>query len=261
MLRVLIGLGLLLMAVGFGAAGWQYWQGQADPQAAAAPDSDPDAGAQAPQAWLASASGGVVARGDARAYLVQDPLVPGRAITIQRTARLEDLLLDGEKLPDPPYLEVLADIRAPQVAEGLCPLVTAALGGVCQVHAARVVAGSVNPVLGTARFRVELVYRQAPEAEPLPDLAAHVLEIRQADLDLGTAAPTGATVDAALAAALQASLDQCALEAGIACRLLGLSLTWAADQAPRAEARIAWLAPLPEGMFIAPSLDAAPPEG
>ena len=27
MLRLLIGTGLLLMAVGFGAAGWQYWQG------------------------------------------------------------------------------------------------------------------------------------------------------------------------------------------------------------------------------------------
>ena len=26
MLRVLIGTGALLMAVGFGAAGWQYWQ-------------------------------------------------------------------------------------------------------------------------------------------------------------------------------------------------------------------------------------------
>ena len=26
MLRLLIGTGVLLMAVGFGAAGWQYWQ-------------------------------------------------------------------------------------------------------------------------------------------------------------------------------------------------------------------------------------------
>ena len=42
MLRVLIGTGLVLMAVGFGAAGWQYWQSlpkaaPAEEAAAAAP--------------------------------------------------------------------------------------------------------------------------------------------------------------------------------------------------------------------------------
>ena len=37
MLRILLGTGALLMAVGFGAAGWQYWQSlpKAEPVAAA----------------------------------------------------------------------------------------------------------------------------------------------------------------------------------------------------------------------------------
>jgi hypothetical protein len=44
------------------------------------------------------------------------------------------------------------------------------------------------------------------------------------------------------------------------CRILGLALDLSPDGTPAARARIAWLVPLPEGMFIAPPLD-TPTEG
>jgi hypothetical protein len=261
MLRLLIGSGLLLMAVGFGAAGWQYWQGL--PGTAAEPSADDQRDQAAPplQTWLMSPTGALVPRADVRAYLLQDRLVQGRAVTITRTARLNDLLIEGEKLPEPPYLEVLADIRAPGIADALCPVLTSGFARTCAVNAARVVEGSVDEVLGTARFRIELVYRQTPEETALPDLASHVLHVRSLPLDLSADPAAQGSAEAALAAALLATEAGCAAEGGLACRVLDLSLDWTPGLPPRAVARLAWLAPLPEGMFIAPTLDTPPPEG
>lgn len=259
MLRILIGTGLLLMAVGFGAAGWQYWQGRAGADPAA--EADAAQGAPLPQTWLVSPTGALVARDDVQAYLVQDRLIPGRAVTLTLTARLNDLLVEGEKLPEPAYLQVLADIRAPRVAQALCPVLTGSIARSCEVNSARVIDGSVNAVLGTARFQIELVYRETPEAEELPDLAAHVLGIRSVPLDLSADPAATTTAEATLALALQATGAACEAEAGLACRVLGLSLDWSPGQTPRSVARIAWLAPLPEGMIIAPPLETATPEG
>ena len=60
MLRVLIGTGLLLMAVGFGAAGWQYWQTLPTAEPAAAAETPLVAPEKAPlrQSWLISPTGG-----------------------------------------------------------------------------------------------------------------------------------------------------------------------------------------------------------
>jgi hypothetical protein len=261
MLRVLIGSGLFLMAAGFGAAGWQYWQGLQDAAAPALAEAAGAPGADVPQSWLMTATGGLVPRADVQAYLQQDRLVPGRAVTITRTAPLAALLAEGEKLPEPPYLEVLADIRAPKIAEPLCPVLLAGFAQTCVVQSARVVEGSVNAVLGTARFRIELVYRETPAEGDLPDVTSHVLDIRSLPLDLAADPAAEGSAEAALAAALQATGVICAAEGGIACRVLDLSLDWSPGLPPRAGARLAWLAPLPEGMFIAPTLDPTTPEG
>ncbi|MCU0828256.1 MAG: hypothetical protein MUE52_12820 [Tabrizicola sp.] len=258
MLRLLIVTGLLLMAGGFGAAGFQYWQGQTG---ASQSVDDAMAGQSAAQTWLTSSSGGLVPRDDARAYLIQDRLVRERTVVVTRTAHLTDLLLDGEKLPDPAYFEVLADIRAPRLAETLCPLVTDVFAGNCQVNEARVVAGSVNPVQGTAQFTIELVFRPAPEGDPLPDLAAHVLHIREIALDLSQDPEASVTTEAALAAALRGSQTTCEEQGLIACRVLGVTLDWAQGQTAQAVLRVAGLAPLPDGMFPAPPLETPPPEG
>ncbi len=248
MLRFLIGAGLLLMALGFGAAGWQYFQGEV-----AAPDLQEAAEAAGPapvseQGWLISATGSFVPREDVRAYLTQDRFVPGRIATVVSSAPLTALLADGETLPAAPFLQVFSDIRAPMVAEGLCPVLLGLIAQDCAVHAARVVEGSVDPVRGTARFRIDLAYSLKTDAAEVPDLAAHVF------------IPQPVTwVETALTGLIEATQAACAAEeAGQACRILSLSLDWAPASPVAAGARVGWLAPLPEGILPAPSLDPAP---
>jgi hypothetical protein len=254
MLRLLIGTGALLMLVGFGAAGLQYWQTQ--PETAAEVGEEEER----VEAWLISRTGALVAQDKAQAFLQQDRFVPGRTVTVTRTARLEELLTEGEKLPDAPYLQVLADIRAPKIAQALCPILTDRIAQVCAVNSARVVEGSVNPALGTARFRIELVYRLKPDATELPDLAAHVLEEEAVTPDL-TAADLS-TAEAALAALVDWAASACAVEGeGVNCRLLRLEMDWAPGSVSAARAEIARLAPLPEGMFPAPPLGPTVPDG
>ncbi|MFN3281182.1 MAG: hypothetical protein ACK40I_05885 [Tabrizicola sp.] len=263
MLRLVIGTGVLLMALGFGAAGWQYWQGMPKTDAAQAAAEAPEprmpaAAASAPrQAWLISPSGGLVPQDEVRAYLAQERFAERRTVTVTRQARLTDLLAEGETLPQPEYLQVLADIRAPEVAEGLCAVLVQALATDCALHAARVVEGSVDPVAGTAQFRLELVYR-LPDTADLPDLAAHVLQSDTASLIVEPGAAGSESAEAALAAAITAATEACAMKADAQlCRVVQIALDWAPDQAVRARARIAWLAPLPKGMFTAPPLDPA----
>lgn len=258
MLRILIGTGALLMAAGFGAAGWQYWQSLPDP----APEvmTEDAAEASGPQQnWLISSTGGLVPRADVRAYLEQDRFVPSRTVTITRTAPLTDLLADGETLPETPYLQVLADIRAPKTADGLCALLLSHVAAECAVNAAYVVKDSVDPVLGRAQFQLELVYRLNPEVADLPDLAANLLEEDQVTLQLDPGSEATATVAAALSATVEAGLSACAeTEAAQTCRILGIALDWSPDAPAIGRANIGWLAPLPDGMFAAPPLEPAP---
>jgi hypothetical protein len=265
MLRLLIGSGVLLMVLGFGAAGWQYWRGMpaADAGALAA-----GAGVEpGDSVWLTASSGVAVPEADTLAFLATDRLVPGRRAVITRTARLTELLADGESLPAPAFLAVFADIRAPLLAEGLCPALTAALAADCRVQAARLVDGSLDPATGAARFRIELAFRPKPDGATLPDLAAHVLE--SADIPWPAAPGAEATVDPAalgarpieadLAALAGAAMAACAEgERGPPCRTLDLALDWAPGRAASGSARIAWLAPLPRGMEVLPPLVVEP---
>jgi hypothetical protein len=52
--------------------------------------------------------------------------------------------------------------------------------------------------------------------------------------------------------------EACAADTvGEVCRPMDLSLTWMPGQPVSARAAIAWLDPLPKGMFVAPPLDTA----
>ncbi|RYI25330.1 MAG: hypothetical protein EON48_06940 [Acetobacteraceae bacterium] len=265
MLRILIGTGLLLMTVGFGAAGWQYWK-TSQPAAAtqAAAPVLPGASAEVakvppPQIWLASPTGGLVPQDDVVAYLRQDRFVPARTLRVLRQASLGSLLADGEKLPEAPFLQVLADIRAPRVAEGLCAVLTRSVAKECAVHSARVVDASVDPVAGTAMFQLELVYRLDDTGDELPDLATHVLRKDEVLVDLQAGDEGTASSDAALDAVLAAVDAACKGEGvGAACRPLRLSLDWKPGAAVSARAEIAWLDPLPTGMSVVPPLDTVP---
>lgn len=263
MLRLLIGTGVLLMAVGFGAAGWQYWQSlPATPAVAAAEASaaaDPATASPAPapmqQVWLASPSGGLIAQDVAYGYLAQDRYAPARTVLVTRQANLSDLLASGEALPENDYLQVLADIRAPRVAEGLCAVVLQAAATDCAVNAARVVEGSVDPATGTALFRLELVYRLPEGDERVPDLATQVFRAAPVALTLDAGAPGTESAEAALAAALVAAQDACGSEpVGQLCRMLRLSLDWAPGKPVQANAEIGWLDALPDGVSVAPPL-------
>ncbi len=260
MLRVLIGTGLLLMAVGFGAAGWQYWQTLPTAEPAAAAETPLVAPEKAPlrQSWLISPTGGLITQDDVQAYLAQDRFVPGRSLRVLRQANLADLLVEGEKLPDVPFLQVLADIRAPRVAEGLCPVLLDGIAQDCAVNAAHVVEGSVDAVAGTAMFQLDLVYRLKDDGAELPDLAAHVLQSEAVRLDLDARAEGAASPAAALGALLASVAAACTAEGvGEACRPIRLDLDWVPGRPVSASAGIAWLDPLPKGMFVAPPLDPA----
>jgi hypothetical protein len=259
MLRILIGSGLALMALGFGAAGWQYWRGSTSGVSEPVPVAP-----AAPGGWLMSASGAPLPKADVMAYIAQDRFVPGRGVTILREAPLSALLADGESLPDPAFLEVMADIRAPMLAEGLCPALTAGFAAGCAVRSARVVEGSVNLATASAGFRIELVFRQKLEAAELPELAQHLFQAKVLDWPLtpaeGAAAePPPADIETALAALAETALAGCGAEAeGLACRVTGLSLDWAPGRAAKGQARIGWLTPLGQGMIALPAIEPLP---
>ena len=100
MLRLLIGTGVLLMAVGFGAAGWQYWQSLPKVAAVEVEAATPQVAAVVRQSWLISPSGGLIPQDEVRAYLAQERFVQGRTVRVQRQASLNALLAEGEKLPE-----------------------------------------------------------------------------------------------------------------------------------------------------------------
>lgn len=259
MLRLLIGSGVLLMAVGFGAAGWQYWKTR--PATAVAVEvsdtADVQAAASVRQNWLVSPTGGLVPQADVQAYLAQERFVPTRTLQVVRQARLADLLVGDEQLPEPAFLQVLADIRAQRVSDGLCEALLDTIAQDCAVNAARVVENSVDPVAGTAMFQLELVFRLKDQKAEMPDLATRVLHSEGIRADLDSAAAGAATPAAALRNLLDTITAACGSEGvGEICRPLRLSLNWAEGRAVVAGAEIAWLDPLPKGMFVAPPLDA-----
>ena len=261
MLRVLIGTGVLLMAVGFGAAGWQYWQSLSTPVAtdAASVPQGPAPVLVKRQSWLISPTGGLIPQAEVRAYLAQERYAPERVLRVMRQAKLTDLLAEGEQLPEPAFLQVLADIRAPRLADGLCQVLLDRMAQDCAVNAARVVGNSVDPVAGTAMFQLDLVFRLKDDGAELPDLATRVLQADQVRLDLDAGVEGTESPDAALKALLETVDMTCGGEAvGELCRPLRLTLDWMPDRRVSAVADVAWLDPLPKGMFVAPPLDTAP---
>ena len=265
MLRFLLATGVTLMLVGFGAAGWQYWQSlpddpAVDPADSTAPPAVSPGAADLPKSWPISPTGGPVPVADVRAYLDQDRSDPARSAVITLTAAIVDLVAEGEAPPDPVYFQVFADIRAPLLAENLCPALTKGIARLCVVHSARAVPGSVDAASGTARFQIELFYGLGPDAGALPDLALHVLDQVPVDLPVDTAAGH-ASVEAALAALIDTATAACPPEEdGQACRILRLSLDWAPGQTATGQAVVSWLRPLPDSLRIAPAI-APVPEG
>lgn len=254
MLRVLITAGLGLMLVGFGAAGWQYWQGMSKTAPSDAPPqlslADLSAGAQD---WLISPLGGPVPAADVRAYLWQAHAVPERSVDITMTAPLDALMAEGEALPDPAYFEVMADIRAPLLAENLCPVLTETIAAKCAVNSARVVPGSVDALAGTAEFRIVLYYAVDAKASELPDLALHTLSSWQIE------SRAGGTAEQALRALAGAVKDACAApEAGLACRALRLTLDHDPGGLSIGRASLAALQPLSEALRVVPEITPAP---
>lgn len=258
MLRVLIVSGLLLMTVGFGAAGWQYWTSLQQPAPVAA-TPDPAPTEQSATVWLVSDTGAVIPKDIGRIYLEQDRLVPGRSLVVTRTAPLSALLGEGETLPETDYLEVMADIRAPRLAEGICPVLAAGRVADCAMNSARVVPGSVDPAAGTARFRLEFAYRLRPEEADMPDPTTRVYRSRTLVWSPATDAPPPPDLAGALAALAAAADEAClAEEVGDICRIVGLELDWMGPTRMTGEVAIAWLDAFPEGMQSAPSLTPAP---
>jgi hypothetical protein len=259
MIRLVITLGLLLMLAGFGAAGFQYWEKMQKTAETAAPEAEPAAEVvpalpKSQQTWLISPTGGLAPRDDVRAYLAQDRYVKTRAVEITRTALLSDLLLEGETLPEAPYLEVLADIRAPIIGERLCAALSA-LAADCALHAARVVKGSVDPVAGKARFRFDLVYRLKTSDDDLPDLAAHALNTDKFEINLAEDTEAPRTVEEFTRLAIDSALQSCdAIENAKACRIMKLNITWYESGTGAARAEIGWMSPLPKGILPAPPL-------
>ena len=253
MLRLLIGTGVVLMVVGFGTAGWQYWQ-----SVAGADPAIRTAAGDVSAIWLGGPNGDIVPAETAAAFLAQDRFVPARLATITFPAALTGLLREGEPLPDPAFLEVMADIRAPRLAEGLCPVLTGLMAEECAVHSARVVPGSVNPTLGTAQFRIELAYRLLPDGAELPDLAEHIFDTSAVEVSALPENLATDTVGVALAAVIEAGQLGCTSDnAGSPCRIIALTLDWRSGSPFHGIARIGWLAPLPDGVFAAPEIGPA----
>lgn len=252
MLRLLITTGLILMAVGFGMAGWQFLQGHTATGAVGTVGYAETRGAT--QGWLTSVTGAPVTRADSDAYLEQDRFVPSRRVTLTRTAQLADLLAPDEKLPEVPYLQVLADIRAFTIAQELCPALTDRVAQTCAVNLARVIEGSVDSLRGTADFRFELVFRLKTGEEEAPDIGRNVFGERVVELEITP--ELAAAPETALAALVDAATEAC-VGAGQLCRLMEIDLDLAsAEPAAVGRARIGWLAPMPAGMVLVPPLGA-----
>lgn len=253
-------LGMLALAFVLVAAGWRFW-----PNGAVNQPGVPSAGragaalADEAEIWLISPTGAPVAASDVQDYLMQDRSTPNRALAVTMVALVEDLLVDGEALPDPVYLEALADIRAPLLAKRLCPILLGRLVNRCTLAAAMVERGSIDPALGTGVFRLKIDYSQTLGSDDLPDLARYFLDVRPVDLQPLADGTSITSVETALQALLGVAEAACLAEdAGQNCRILRLSLDFAFGGQVSGQAVIGSLYPLPDSLRPAPELIPAP---
>lgn len=262
--RIVLFLGLSLILLSVGAMGWQYWQGlpvtaaqvaAAKAPKAAAPQADPVAQKPAApqQNWLISPGGSLVDRDTVQAYLRQDRFVESRTLDVRFRAQVAALLGKGETLPEPAYREVFADIRASALSKGLCAELTKRWASDCAPDRVRAVEGSYDEVTETAEFSASLAYTELPRGA-LPDLTTHVLYTEYGAMPLDKAGAE--TPEALLALAADAAAKDCADKAPepALCRIHRLAISWDGPQRADVRWQIAWLAPLPKGMFPAPPL-------
>lgn len=267
LVRIILVLGVALILLSGGAMGWQYWQGLQGQTVAAAEGGGPDAaeggpGAVAPvaagpaQGWLISPGGGLVDRDAARAFLRQDRPVQGRGVTARFRAPLAALLAPGEQLPAEAYRAVFADIRAKALAGNFCAELTARWASACAPDRAGVAEGGYDAATDTAEFTVTLAYSEKTPA-PLPDLTTQALFTAYGALDVDLGGGLRAdTPERLLALAAEAAAQDCATRAPdpAQCRISRLALQWTDPATIAANWQIAWLAPLPRGMYPAPPL-------
>lgn len=270
LLRVVLFLGVLLVLVAGGAAGWQYWQSL--PQAVASGDAEaagpvsaaPILTATAPaatapradQTWLISKGGGLVPRDDARNFLAQHRFVESRDLRMTYRLPLAALLSEGEVLPAEIYRTAFAAVRANAAATRLCaPLLQAWAEG-CAVHSAKVLEDTYDPASESAVFAVAIAFSLKPDAQPLPDLAARSLITEVWWFDADRAGAAAATPEGFLSFAVNAAGVACSETdpKGDACRVMRMNVDWSSPQDARAQAQIGKLVALPTGVFPAPPL-------
>lgn len=273
LVRIVLFLGLALIAFAGGAAGWQYWQSHRGALTAASPArAEPEVrtgpfaamtGAPAPQDaavpaqdWLISPGGGLVEQREATAFLKQDRFAEGREVRLSLRLPLSLLLAEGERLPDPVFAGVFADIRAPVLALDLCRPLLADWASGCKVTHARADEDSFDPETRTAEFLFVLAFAQKAGPQPLPDLTTVVYHADRTNPEqVGPALPAD-TPAQALTALVAAAGKICATSeaARRPCRLQSLSLRWEGPGAASSSVQFGWLAPMPKGMFPAPPL-------
>lgn len=266
LIRIVLFLGIALVLLAGGAAGYQYAQANGitlatlvasdAPVAEAAPEAAPAEAKPPEQNWLITPGGGLVDRATVAAYLWQDRLAERRVARLSLRAPLTDLLSPGEALPGPAYLVAFADIRAQVLADKVCAGLTEGFATRCEMVSAAVDGESLDAAAGTARFEIAVAYAQAVDAQPLPDLSTVVL--REDYLMLQIDESGGRVEDAAL---LSAALTQAQAECGPAspdrlqCRILAVSAGRDDAGIAQAQVYIAWLAPMPPGLYPAPPLN------
>ncbi|MCB6178647.1 hypothetical protein LHP98_10960 [Rhodobacter sp. Har01] len=275
LVRIILFLGIALVLLAGGAAGWQVLEsrgieplaflrgaedaGEAEAEPVAAQDqgaATPAAQPEPAQNWLITPGGGLVDRPTVAAYLAQDRLVERRLATVIRRAPLSDLLSEGEQLPGTPFLEAFADIRAQVLADRECAALLQGFAARCEMVSAGVEEGSVDAAAGTAEFQIVVAYALAPSATPLPDLSAVVLREESVTVvpETDGAALAGSTVLDGFAKAAQ---DLCQKDGAELpqCRILSVSVDQESEDGASAQVWLAWLAPMPAGLYPAPPLN------
>ena len=266
MLRIVLFLGIALVVVAGGAAGWQYWQSMAPAQLASAPEGAAPAlalvEAQAPakiapasQGWLISPGGELVKRKLAENFLDQDRFVASRIVALSFRAPLSALLSEGEGLPAPVYHLAFAEVRANVLAASLCAPLVEMLAEGCAATEVELIKDSYDPESVSAQFRVVLAFTLKSEEQPLPDLAARVLKRDSvggySETVSGQTDPVRELRDVARLAA-----ETCRQEMadGHFCRISNMQISLDSPGGAQFSIEYQSLHPLPKGMYPAPPL-------
>lgn len=269
LVRIILFLGIALMLFAGGAAGWQYWQqnfaapglaagtGTAAQETARAAPVAPAPETPA-QDWLVSLTGELADPGTVAAFLHQDRLIEDRAFRISMRVPMTAFLAEGEKLPDPVYRPVFADIRAPRLVAGLCDMLLKAWAASCRAGGAGVRGESYDPETETVELELRLYYTQKPGQVPLPDLKSHVVQQDWLNVAarLGKKELEGADAMELAEATIRAAAGICAeVEArGQACRILKMNMQWDGPGDFTGRVTWAWMEPMPKGMYPAAPL-------